>query len=369
MFLQTIKLANFKNYEAAKIDFSPRLNCFVGLNGMGKTNLLDAIFYACLTKSHSGLTDRQLIRQGESFFRIDSVFQKNGGREQVVAKFQPPGKKEFERNGVPVSRLADHIGQFPVVMIAPDDVRLVQEGSEERRRFLDTTLSQIHPAYLSNLLIFNHLLKQRNALLKIFWEERRFDAALLEAVERQMPAPARLIFEFRKKFVGEFAGPFQAFYETISEGRETVSLEFESDLEAAELPQLFEKNLEKDRLLQRTSQGPHRDDLVFKLNGQPVKRFASQGQLKSFLLAIRLSQYEFLQRETGLPPLLLLDDIFDKLDAGRVEKLIGLLLKNSFGQIFITDTHDTRVAEILKNFTGEFSRFHVENGLSELLID
>lgn len=365
MFLQTIKLANFKNYEAEKIDCSPRLNCLVGLNGMGKTNLLDAIFFTCLTKSHTGLTDRQLIRQGESFFRIEAIFQKHGLREQVVAKFQPPGKKEIERNGVPVSRLADHIGQFPVVLIAPDDVRLVQDGSEERRRFLDTTLSQIYPSYLSSLLVFNHLLKQRNALLKKFWDEKQFDPALLEAIDRQMPEPARLIFEFRKKFVGEFAGPFQAFYETISEGREQVSLEFDSDLETAELPFLFEKNLEKDRFLQRTASGPHRDDLVFKLNGQPVKRFASQGQLKSFLLAIRLSQHEFLKRETGLQPLLLLDDIFDRLDAGRTEKLIELLMVNSFGQIFITDTHETRVTEILRNFTGDFQRFVVDKGRIE----
>ncbi len=362
MFLQTLKLTNFKNYAAQTLDFSARLNCLTGLNGMGKTNILDAIHFLCLSKSHSGNADKLLVRQGEAFFRIDGIFEKNGDREQVVAKMQPPARKELERNGVPIARFADHIGQFPVVMIAPDDVRLVQEGSEERRRFLDATLSQIYPVYLSNLLIFNQLLRQRNALLKSFWEEKTFDAALLEAIDWQLSAPSAVIFEHRKTFVENFSGLFQSFYEKISGGRERVELTFESPLATMDLAGILQKNLEKDRFLQRTTDGPHRDDLAFKLDGQPAKRWASQGQLKSFLLALRLAQYQFLREQTGTPPILLLDDIFDKLDEQRVASLIGLLIENAFGQVFITDTHATRTEAILREFPADFKIFVVENG-------
>lgn len=362
MFLKTLKLTNFKNYAAQTLDFSARLNCLTGLNGMGKTNVLEAVYFLCLSKSHSGNPDKLLVRQGEGFFRIEGIFEKNGDREQVVAKMQPPARKEMERNGTPITRFADHVGQFPVVMIAPEDVRLVQDGSEERRRFLDATLSQTSPVYLSNLLIFNQLLKQRNALLKNFWEEKKFDAPLLEAIDHQILPPAEVIFNHRKTFVEKFTDGFQHFYEKISGGRERVELAFESPLDQLNFGDILQKNLEKDRFLQRTSEGPHRDDLALKLDGQPAKRWASQGQLKSFLLAMRLAQYQFLQNQTGTPPILLLDDIFDKLDEKRVASLIELLIENQFGQVFITDTHATRTADILEKLAVEFKVFKVENG-------
>lgn len=360
--LSALKLTNFKNYESQSFDLSARLNCFTGLNGMGKTNVLDAVHFLCLCKNHSGLADKYLVRHGESFFRLEGRFEAEQGSAKVVVKYLSGQRKEIERDGVAYNRLTEYIGQFPVVMIAPDDVALVQDGSEERRRFLDTTLSQISPGYLQNLLIYNALLKQRNALLKKFAEERTFDGALLEAIDRQMPAPAQALFDQRRLFIDGFKPLFQEFYFAISAGRETVEVDYESDLTENTLEVLFKKNLEKDRMLQRSSAGPHRDDLTLMMEAYPAKKIASQGQLKSFLLALRLAQYEVLRREKGFAPILLLDDIFDKLDEQRVRQLVGLLIGRDFGQIFITDTQQKRLESIVASFTGEYKIFEIKDG-------
>lgn len=362
MQLLSLKLANFKNYTQQSLALSPRLNCFVGLNGMGKTNLLDAIHFLCLTRSHRSVPDKNLVLHGEEFFRLEGVFEHAGERSKVVAKFIPGQRKEVERNGAVFTRLTDYIGLYPVVMIAPDDIALVQDGSEERRRFLDATLSQIFPDYLGNLLIYNNLVKQRTALLKTFAEQRRFDATLLEAIDRQLPAPARVLTEKRTAFCAGFVPLFQALYAEIAGSRERVNVVFESDCLDADMAALLENNIDKDRVLERTSAGPHRDDLLLTLDGQPVKKFASQGQLKSFLLAMRLAQYEALHREKHISPLLLLDDIFDKLDEQRVRQLVGLLLRRDFGQIFITDTQRSRIEAVVSSFAGEYKIFEVENG-------
>ncbi len=329
---------------------------------MGKTNVLDAVHFLCLCKSHAGLPDRNLIRHGEGFFRLEGHFITAQQQDKIVAKYQSGQRKEMERNGTPFTRLTDYIGQFPVVMIAPDDVSLVQEGSEERRRFLDTTLSQISPDYLQNLLIYNALLKQRNALLKQFAEARRFDATLLEAIDRQMPGPAQAIFTQRTDFTRAFQPLFQEYYAAISGARETVDVTYDSDLNKGDFTELLAIALEKDRLLQRSTSGIHRDDLSLTMDGQVIKKFASQGQLKSFLLALRLAQYEVLRREKGFSPLLLLDDIFDKLDTLRVRQLVGLLISRDFGQIFITDTQSDRIEAVVAEFTGEYKIFSVEAG-------
>lgn len=362
MHLAQLKLANFKNYESLALTLSPRLNCFTGLNGMGKTNVLDAVYFLCLCKSNSGLPDKNLVRHGEGFFRIEGTFVSAEQNDRVVAKFAPGRPKIMERNGVEYQKLADYIGAFPAVMIAPDDVALVQDGSEDRRRFLDATLSQLSQIYLQNLLVYNALLKQRNALLKHFAEQKRFDPTLLEAIDRQMPAPAQVIFEQRKAFVEAFAPVFADCYADISGGREAVAAEYDTDLGRDTLPALFQAALEKDRILQRSTVGPHRDDLALTMNGLPVKKFASQGQLKSFLLALRLAQYEILRREKGQSPLLLLDDIFDKLDEQRVRHLVSLLLRRNFGQIFITDTQRNRIEAVVASFTGAYQVFEVANG-------
>jgi DNA replication and repair protein RecF len=238
----------------------------------------------------------------------------------------------------------------------------VQDGSEERRRFLDATLSQFSAEYLYNLVIYNALIKQRNALLKRFAEERRFDAMLLEAIDRQLPAPAKHLFEQREAFSELLKPLFRDFYAAISKGREQVDIHYESDLREGDLENTLRENLEKDRLLQRTSSGPHRDDLDLQMDGLPVKKFASQGQLKSYLLALRLAQYEALRRQKELDPILLLDDIFDKLDEHRVRQLVALLIDRNFGQIFITDTQRERIEGVVASFTGDYKVFEVEEG-------
>jgi DNA replication and repair protein RecF len=359
--LSRIKLSNFKSYESQTLEFSPVLNCLVGLNGVGKTNVLDAIHFLCLCRSHTGLNDRHLIRHGEGFFRMEGRFVTEEGDVKIVAKYLAGQRKEVTRNDVAFERLADYIGQFPVVMIAPDDVTLVQEGSEDRRRFLDATLSQISPDYLRNLVVYNALLKQRNALLKLFAEQRRFDETLLESLDRQLPAPADVLYQARKHFVAAFEPVFKEYYAEISGSREQVSVEYESDLDKGSLNTLLHEALDKDRILQRSTVGPHKDDLRLVMDQQLVKKFASQGQLKSFLLALRLAQYEVLRKEKQTAPILLLDDIFDKLDARRVHQLVGLLIRRNFGQTFITDTQRERLESIVGSFAGSYTVFEVEN--------
>jgi DNA replication and repair protein RecF len=360
--LSQLKLANFKSYEAQQFEFSPRLNCLTGMNGVGKTNVLDAVHFLCICKSHAGLNDRHLVRHGELFFRLEGKFDLDKNPLKIVAKYQLGQRKEIERNGLAFERLADFIGQFPVVMIAPDDVSLVRDGSEERRRFLDTTLSQISAEYLQSLLVYNALLKQRNALLKLFAEQRRFDAPLLESLDRQMPTPAKVIFEYRKKFVGALQPMFLEYYAAISDSRETVKVAYESDLDSRDFTEMLREVLEKDRVLQRSTAGPHRDDLALSMDGQAVKKFASQGQLKSFLLALRLAQYEVLRREKGQAPILLLDDIFDKLDHRRVHQLVALLIGRDFGQTFITDTSRERIEAVIASFSGDYKIFEIPLG-------
>lgn len=363
MTLITLRLTNFKNYESQSLDLSPRLNCFTGLNGMGKTNVLDAVHFLCLSRSHTMLTDKQLMRHGETFFRLEGLFEQGDERTKLVVKLGNGHRKEIECNGVAFQRIADFVGLYPVVMIAPDDVALVQEGSEERRRFLDATLSQISPGYLQNLLTYNALLKQRNALLKEFGDSGTFDGPLLDSISRQMPAPAAMIHERRQHFVETFLPIFHEYYAAISGGHESVSVGYESDLAGAALPALFAAARDKDLILGRTTRGIHKDDLVLEMDGQTVRKFASQGQLKSFLLALRLAQYEVLRQEKGVDPILLLDDIFDKLDDQRVRQLIGLLLERNFGQIFITDTQRSRIEAIVASFTGDYKLFEVEEGV------
>ena len=328
---------------------------------MGKTNLLDAIHYLCLTRSHRSVPDKNLVLLGEEFFRLEGVFENAGERSKVVAKFIPGQRKEVERNGTAFTKLTDYIGLYPVVMIAPDDIALVQDGSEERRRFLDATLSQIFSDYLGNLLIYNNLLKQRNALLKTFAEQRRFDATLLEAIDRQLPAPARMLTEKRSDFCAGFVPLFQELYAEIAGSRERVNVVFESDCSTSEMATLLENNIDKDRVLERTSAGPHRDDLLLTLDEQPVKKFASQGQLKSFLLAMRLAQYEALRREKHITPLLLLDDIFDKLDENRMKSLSGILEHEIRGQVFVTDTSLERTKGIFGGMKREVNFYVVKD--------
>lgn len=366
LHLQQLKLTNFKNYEWQEITCSPAINCFVGLNGMGKTNLLDAVYYICMGKSHNGLSDVNVVLHDADFFRIEAIFEKDKKQDKVVAKVIPRKRKEFERNNVPYGKLSDHIGIYPVVIIAPNDTNIVLEGSEIRRRFVDNTLSQIDPAYLNALIAYNKVLQQRNAALKQFSETRSFNAGLLEVYNLQLIEPAQIIQARRERLVKDFNPVFQAMYEAISGAREVVDCQYKSKLSDTSFPELLAEALEKDRILQRTTVGIHRDDLILQIDTHPAKQFASQGQLKSLALALKLAQYELLRREKNMRPILLLDDIFDKLDKNRVQHLLELLLAQSFGQIFLTDTDEERVRDILGKLETSYHLFHIENGNANL---
>lgn len=362
LYLNEIKLTNFKNYTLQHIEFSPQVNCIVGLNGMGKTNLLDAVYYLCMCKSHFGVSDTVVKQHETSFFRLEGVFVKEKKSFQTVAKVIPKEKKEFECGGVIYEKLADHIGTFPVVMITPFDIELVLEGSEVRRKFMDNTLSQLDPAYLKALMLYNRILRQRNAALKKFGESGSVDHKLLDIFDQQLVAPARLIHEKRKNFCQQFIPLFSQYYKIISNDQEKVDFAYRSALNEKEIEVLLTENRSKDLILQRTSAGLHRDDLNFRIAGYPLKKYASQGQSKSFILSLKLAQYELLKKEKACQPLLLLDDIFDKLDSERVRQLVALLFEKKIGQIFFTDTHENRLADILTRFEVDFRRFIINFG-------
>ncbi|MCB9082072.1 MAG: DNA replication and repair protein RecF [Lewinellaceae bacterium] len=363
MHLERLILTNFKNYTSQTLQFSATLNCLVGLNGMGKTNLLDAIYYLCMTKSHFGLPDSAVVRHEDDFFRLESYFQRDGKQEKVVAKVQPRKEKTFERNNIPYDRLSEHIGLLPVVFIAPDDTQLISEGSEFRRRFLDNTLSQLDARYLSELLVYNRILQQRNALLKQMGEQRNPDRQLLAIYDEQLAAPASYLFEQRQQLLAKFQAIFLNTHQYITGRAEEVALNYQSGLAQAPLKELLAQAREKDLALQRTTQGIHRDDLEFTLEGHSLKRFGSQGQRKSFILALKLAQFEILRQNKGSQPLLLLDDLFDKLDQQRVTKLLRLLTAGQYGQLFLTDTHPERVEHLARELQVDYRMFTVSGGL------
>ncbi len=329
---------------------------------MGKTNILDAIYYLCMCKSQQSLSDAHLTLHGEEFFRLEGQFYKNEKKYRIVAKVQARKRKTIECNDVAYTKLLEHIGFLPVVMIVPDDTRLATEGSEDRRRFLDNTLSQLDTRYLQDLVQYNRLVKQRNAALKQMGAERRFDAALLATYDQQLMGPGTYVHQQRHQFQERLIPVLQKHYEVISGGQEEVSCTYRSQLAESSLADLLEEAREKDRILQRTTVGVHRDDLLFKIGEYPLKKYASQGQLKSFVLALKLAQYEILRLEKKESPLLLLDDIFDKLDPSRVRHLIELLIQQDFGQVFITDTDEHRLAKILNDFTLSYRKFRVAEG-------
>ncbi len=357
MFLEQLKLTHFRNYAFQSVAFSPKLNLVTGLNGMGKTNLLDAVYYLCMGKSHFGGTDRNVVKQGEEFFRLEGRFSLKNKQEKIVAKVVPSKQKTFERNDTAYSRISDHVGLLPVVFMAPDDTVLALEGSEERRRFVDNTLCQLDHRYLEELLTYNKVLQNRNALLKQFAERGGYNPTLLSVYDQQLLSPSAYILEKRKHFSGQFLPLFQTYYRLICDDAEEVDCLYRSQLLENELEDLLKESSEKDRLLQRTTVGIHKDDLQFFMNGFPLKRFASQGQLKSFVLSLKLAQHDLLKNEKEILPILILDDLFDKLDDQRVGLLMGLLSKGDFGQVFISDTHPERAEEITKNFDGQYKKF------------
>ncbi|MBU0488998.1 MAG: DNA replication/repair protein RecF [Bacteroidetes bacterium] len=362
MYLDRLNVLNYRNYQEAGLDLCPRLNCFIGDNAMGKTNLLDAIHYLSFCKSFSHPLDSQNIRHGEEMFIIKGIFIVDGKEEAVFCGVKRNQKKQFKLNNKEYQRLADHIGRFPLVIISPDDSELVKDGSDIRRRFMDTVISQFDNAYLNSLITYNQVLKQRNTLLKQFNEKRSFNAESLRIWDEQMIAPSQEIFEKRKKFIARIAPFFNEYYRTISGSRESVGLQYESHLHDSNISDLLAQSLGKDRVLEYTTKGVHKDELVFKVSDFPVKKFGSQGQQKSYIIALKLAEFEVIRQEKGFCPMLLLDDIFDKLDETRVMNLLSLVAGHDFGQIFITDTGSGRFSDIFKATGWEYSLFSINSG-------
>lgn len=368
MYLQQINLTNYKNYNGNtnnKLEFSPGFNFLVGQNGAGKTNLLDAVYYLCFCKSYFSSTDAQNVHHGKDFFRVEGTFDLNGQPENICAKFGAGRKKEFNRNGVAYERLSEHIGLLPLVMIAPDDTALIKDGSEERRKALDTAISQINKPYLDALIAYNKVLQQRNALLKNFAERNYFNLQLLETYNAQLTAPATVIFQTRQQITTQLTPIIEQFYCQLSQHQETVNCLYQSPLHGKNFAQLLTNNLPTDRQLQRTTEGVHKDDLEFTINGYPLKKFGSQGQQKSFLIAFKLAIYQLIAQYSGKLPLLLLDDIFDKLDEQRTAQLVQMVNTPNFGQVFISDTQLNRMKAIFDKFAVPYQIFHINNGAAQ----
>ncbi len=361
MHLEKLSLLNFRNYSQATIHFHPKMNCLVGNNGMGKTNLLDAVHYLSFCKSFSNPIDSQNIRYDQGFFMIQGSFQLRGENEEIYCGIKRNQKKQFKRNQKEYERLSEHIGLFPLVMISPSDGELITGGSEIRRKFVDSIISQYDKVYLEKLISYNHVLSQRNALLKQFAESRSFDHVSLEVWDEQLIMHGQGIFEKRKKFISEFTPLFQKFYNFISESREKVSLEYQSSLNERDFKTILLSSLSRDKVMHYTTGGTHRDDLDFTLEEQSLRKFASQGQQKSYLLALKLAQFEIIKGIKKVPPLLLLDDIYDKLDENRFRKLMTLVSSEEFGQVFITDTHPQRIETVFNENKTSFSIFYVDN--------
>ena len=341
--LQSIKITQFKNYDFTSFDFNERVIGICGLNGKGKTNLLDAIYYCCFTKSYFNNTDALNVGFGKDGFRLEASFLNNNIAQKLVCIHRGTSKKELYLNDVLYEKLAQHIGLMPAVMIAPDDVDIITGGSEGRRKLIDTILCQLDAVYLQQLMMYNKVLAQRNGLLKQFSERGSFDEALLEILNEQLTAPGNYVFNKRTSFAEAYVPLVQNFYQQIANNQELVSIRYESKLLRFSLDDLLKQNLDRDRYLQRTNAGVHKDDWLFELNEQPFKNIASQGQRKSLLFALKLAEYEIIKTNKGFAPILLLDDVFEKLDENRMKNLLHWVCNENEGQVFITDTHKERL--------------------------
>lgn len=351
MFLKNLHLVNFKNYEDQSFEFAPGVNVISGNNGVGKTNLLDAIHYMSFCKSFLNPIDSQNIRHETPFFVIEAAIERGDKEEIIYCGLKRNQKKQFKRNKKEYEKLADHIGLFPLVVVSPFDAELVLAGGEERRRFLDALISQFNHTYLLELMQYNRILQQRNALLKQFFDQKKFDIDTLSIYDEQLAVAGTSIYAVRKNFIEEFIPLFQKNYAFIAENNELPSLRYESHLnESVSMLELLQQSHEKDRYRMHTSKGIHRDDLAFLLNDFPIKKFGSQGQQKTYLTALKMAEYEYLKEKTKQLPFLILDDIFDKLDDQRVSKLLQRVSSEDVGQVFITDTDKLKIQDIFSTF-------------------
>ncbi|MGB0888564.1 MAG: DNA replication/repair protein RecF [Vicingaceae bacterium] len=362
MFLKQLSILNFKNYEEAQLEFSQKINCFLGNNGEGKTNLLDAIYYLSFCKSYFNPVDSQNIKHDSPFFVVEGFYNNNEKEEVIYCGLKRNQKKQFKRNKKNYEKLADHIGRIPLVIITPLDVLLIIDGSDVRRKFVDGIISQYDNGYLTNLLAYNKALNHRNLLLKSFWLNRNFDKDSLEIWDEQLVQYGKLIHNSRKNFIEEFTPIFQKYYSKISKDKEQVELSYRSQLNDGDFEELLIAGLEKDRGNHYSNIGIHKDDLIFNLGGRQLKKFGSQGQQKTYLLALKLAQAELIQNISKQKVIVLLDDIYDKLDGKRMNQLLGIVGGGDFGQVFITDTNLERIPSILSSENIDYKSFKIEEG-------
>ena len=360
MVLKTLSVLNYKNFDSKTFEFDVKINCFVGANGIGKTNILDAIYHLSFGKSYFNPIASQNIKHDEDFFVVEGIYSKLKRQEKIIVSLKKGQKKIIKRNGKIYDKFSDHIGFIPLVIISPADRDLIIEGSDTRRKFMDGVISQSDKSYLQQLIAYNKVLAQRNALLKYFALNNTFNSDTLEIYNAQLNKLGQAIHEKRNEFLEVFVPIFKERYKAISNGNEIVNLLYKSDLFEDSLLTLLNKNLNKDKALQYTSVGVHKDDLKFEIENYPIKKFGSQGQQKSFLIALKLAQIDFIKAQNGEIPILLLDDIFDKLDENRVSQIITLVDDENFGQIFITDTHPERTENAIKQVHQTYQIFNLQ---------
>jgi len=359
MVLNTLSLLNYKNFDSKSFDFDSKINCFVGNNGVGKTNILDAIYHLSFGKSYFNPIASQNIKHDEDFFVINGDYLKKEKTEKVVVSLKRNQKKVIKRNNKPYTKFSDHIGFLPLVIISPADRDLIIEGSETRRKFIDSVISQSNKSYLDALINYNKVLAQRNALLKYFALNHTFNNDTIQVYNEQLNGYAQLIFDERSKFLEVFTPIFKEKYKAISNNNEDIDLSYKSDLFENDLLTLLNQCINKDKAIQYTTIGVHKDDLLFTIDNHPIKKFGSQGQQKSFLIALKLAQFEFIKQQSGETPVLLLDDIFDKLDENRVAQIIELVNQENFGQLFISDTHAERTEKAVKQVHQTYKIFNL----------
>ena len=357
MILKTLSVLNYKNFDSKTFNFDTKINCFVGNNGVGKTNVLDAIYHLSFGKSYFNPIAKQNIKHDEDFFVLNGEYLKNDEIENIVVSLKKGQKKVIKRNSKVYDKFSDHIGFLPLVIISPADRDLIIEGSDTRRKFIDSVISQSNKSYLAYLINYNKVLSQRNSLLKYFAANHTYNQDTIDVYNEQLSQYGTEIFEIRKAFLDTFVPLFKARYKAISNTTENINLTYNSNLFKDDLITLLKQNINKDKALQYTSVGVHKDDLIFTIDDHPIKKFGSQGQQKSFLIALKLAQFDCLKSQSGTNPILLLDDIFDKLDENRVAQIIKLVDDENFGQIFISDTHADRTEAAVKQVHQSYKIF------------
>ena len=357
MTLENLSLLNYKNFETVSFQFDSKINCLVGNNGVGKTNVLDAIYHLSFGKSYFNPLTVQNIKHGEDFFVIEGNYTKKNREEKIIVSAKRGHKKVIKRNGKSYNRFSEHIGFLPLVIVSPTDRDLIMEGSDTRRKFIDGVISQGDSNYLQTLLNYNKVLTQRNSLLKYFAINNTYNQETLDIYNLQLHDLGTTIFEKRKEFLEEFMPIFLKRYQSISNSKESVTLTYKSQLNEKELLVLLEENSAKDKITQYSNYGIHKDDLNFEIEDHPIKKFGSQGQQKSYLIALKLAQFDFIKAHSKVNPILLMDDIFDKLDELRVAQIISLVKNEDFGQLFISDTHSNRTENVIKKIHQSYKMF------------